>query len=121
MTKRKTFISYFNLVLVAIKCTKSVTSSCTIDKCTLPKFGGSNFGFKLTPQTFEVSGRCYCWSDMKEFLKWPDGAELCKKFNARFPLPQSKAEMTAFSKVFDPISGYAWVDMINRKISGNVL
>ena len=121
MTKRKTFFNYLSLVLVVIKCVKPVTLSCTADKCTLPKFVGSHFSLKLKPQTLEVSGRCYCWSDMKVFRNWPDGAELCKKFNATFPLPRSKAEMTAFSKVFDPISGYAWVDMINRKTSGNVL
>ena len=67
-------------------------------------------------KNFTVDGRSYCVIK-KGKNKHPVALELCKKLNARLPLPRNKKEATEFIK----IGGGSWtnVDARNPKKTAN--
>ena len=63
-----------------------------------------------------VGGRSYCVVD-KGNHKHPNAVELCKKLNARLPLPRNREEADEFVK----ISGKTWTNVgaMNPKKTAN--
>ena len=84
---------------------KTVNSSCTVNKCSLPN-----------SETIDISGRCYCWSKQGKKTR-PEGVKHCKSLNAKLPLPKNPAEVRAFSEAFADYS-FIYLDMTNPKKSG---
>ena len=85
-----------------------------VANCTLTEF--VKYFVKKSVKNFNVDGRSYCVVDYG-YKKHPKAFELCKKLNARLPLPRNKQEADEFLK----ISGPMWtnVDARNPKQTSN--
>ena len=68
-------------------------------------------------ENIDIDGRSYCVIG-KGKHKHPDAVDICKKLNARLPLPRNKKERDEFRKI-SGLSSWTHVDARNPKKTDN--
>ena len=130
---QKATTSTTSLTKKAVTTTKAVVIVTTKTTQKSPVESGLGFvsacSLNGTVHNFNVDGYSYCAVVQKQYYEHSPAVEVCRKLNARLPLPRNKEEVDAIRKItgFEPIHVDArnpkktknkaeWVDAENKPI-----